>query len=168
MINLLLSTTVLIEGHELNSATHAHKDCSKSNTLLTRFLQCLFIQWNCISYCTNTIIQKMKEKKKQWKGRRRWTLTNNHILWKLCMYKHEAKKQQTTCFHPQWSTVEPLHPVGESECRPDFSLLRSLKTSTSARSTGSGHAVLITVACGTVIRMMAAHDESNKQWEGWK
>lgn len=114
------------------------------------------------------LYKKNERKKKQWKGRRRWTLTNNHILWKLCMYKHEAKKQQTTCFHPQWSTVEPLHPVGESECRPDFSLLRSLKTSTSARSTGSGHAVLITVACGTVIRMMAAHDESNKQWEGWK
>lgn len=87
-----------------------------------------------------------------------------------CPNKKGKKKQQTQWPNSSW-TFAPCRWVrmqtrflfiGVSEFAAD--------TSASVRSTASGHAVPVRVTCGTVTRMMAAHDESesSRQRDGWK
>ncbi len=123
--------------------------------------QCVFSQFNLL-FKQNT----KKRMTRMWQAS-----TKSHILWKLHMSKQEREKSSKTQWPNSSWTFAPCRWV-RMQTRSLFIGVSEFAAETSApvRSTASGHAIPVRVTCGTVTRMMAAHDESesSRQRDGWK
>lgn len=157
-----------------NWAVLVTSDEAKTRYTETRYTAWLFF-FIFFNYCRSITVQ-IKHKKAMKENGHQPTSMKNHILWKLHVQTWR-KKQQTTCFHSQWwNNSWTFAPCTWVRMQTRFLFNRvsefAAETSTSARSTASGHVVPIRLTRGTVTQMMAAHDESEstRQWEdrqGW-